>query len=328
MKLELSLALACAMSISAGGVQAAKAPKDPIKVTSPKAIAGLKSFVIGGFSVAFVSEKTDAAFAGRQFQKVGSITKAKLAGVTAVEFQAITDAAYADFVAKMTAAGYTIADRGTMLADKTMAKVSFEPSGTEGTIQFGKDAKAKALFFGPTAFGSAPLMKGEISAGAPTGVFSTFNAMSAMSPAMAKGYYVTGAKQPMLTVVYVIDFADADRYGGSFAYEANVTVKAGIAVVDTLSMISTLNDKGLAGNLTLAQPVAIGGNFGDLVDSTTRGQKIDNALGTAIGILGGVGTNSYKRITFTAVPELYRAGATEAAIATNTRMVDRLATLR
>jgi len=322
--------------VAGAPAMAAAKPRDPVKVSSPKHAAGLQSLVIASFSVAFVNEKTDAAFAGskRQFKAMGSIVKSKLVGVGDAEFQAVTDAAYADFVAKLAAAGYTVGDRAALIADKQMAKARYVASGARGSVQFGKDAKGKALFYAPTAFGASGLFEGETMAGSPTG--SGFGGLGAlaglMSGSMAgtqgKLMYAVMNKQPIINVVYVVDYADAERYGGTFAYQANVTTQASLAVVETVSKVDTYNAKGALTSLVLAEPVGIGGDFGTLADTTSGGKKVENVLGALIGGLGGVGSNSYSSLTFTADPVRYAAGATQATAVANARLVERLASLR
>lgn len=294
---------------------------DPVKVSSAKPFKGAQNIVIGSFSIGFLTEKTDSAFAGKRGYGGSSVAKTRLEGVDAAQFQAITDAAYADFVAKLTAAGYVVADRAAMVATPGFAKLKYLPSGSEGGITFGKDAKSRARFFGPSSFGATPLFAGETG----NGMFSGFGAMG---PAMARGTYAMQSKQPIVNVAYVIDYASADHYGGFFAMSSSVKVKAQLAVAETLSTVTMVDARAMLGTLALADPIAVGGDFGTLRDSTTRGQKLDNVLGNVIGILGGVGTSSRKFFTFDALPEQYRLGATEATTRANTTMVTRLVTLR
>lgn len=310
-----------------------------LKVKDAKNMAGVTNVVVASFSIAFVTEKTDAAFAGRRNigKAMGAITKARLAGVSAADFQAITDAAYADFVARLTAAGYTVGDRAVMIADKQMAKVQYLPSGTAGSLTFGKDSEAKAVFYGPTTFGPNALMKGETGNGGSGGIagrvaggmFGSLKSLSSIGgPATAKVYYSIYSKQPTVSVQYVIDFADVERYGASYTTLATVGLTASLAVVETLSDVKTINAKGASGAVTLAQAVAVPGNFGSMKDTTTGGQKLDNVAGAVIGGLFGSGSNTYKHITFTADPAPYRAGATEAAKNTNALIVTEIAARR
>lgn len=280
--------------------------RQPVKVLSAKTFKGLKPVIIGSFNVAFITEKNDKAFAGAGRKFGGSSeSKALLAGVSDAEFQAITDAAYADFLAKMTAAGYTVVDRAALVADPGVAKQSYVASGAKATVILGKDSKAKALYYAPTAFGPLGVSASEITGG-------TFAAFGNMGPLMARSAFVQKAQQQVLNVRYVIDFAGAQHYGGAFALSSSIKLKAQLAIVDTVTSL-TLQAPNGQGTMTLAQPLAVEGDFGDLADSTTRGQKIDQALGNVIGILGGVGTSNRKQFTFTADAPGYRDGAIAAS---------------
>lgn len=293
----------------------------PVKVEYAKTFKGTQDIVIGSFNVAFVVEKKDKAFAGMGRQFGGSSeSKALLAGVTEAEYQAITDAAYADFLAKMTAAGYRIGDRSALMADPGVAKQNYVPSGADATVIFGKDSKAKAVYYAPTAFGPMAISSGEIAGG-------TFASFGNMGPMMARGAYVQKAKQPILNVRYVVDFAGTKHYGGAFAMSSSIKLKAQLAIVGALSSV-TLQGMTGQGTMTLAQPIAVEGDFGELADSTTRAQKIDQALGNVIGILGGVGTSSRKQFTFTADAAGYRDGAISASTRANDLFAAQLAALK
>ena len=323
--------MALALELAAPGAAKDKAA---VKVDNAKSVAGITNVTLASFNVAFVTEKTDAAFAGaRNIGKaMGAITKAKLVGMTPADFQAITDAAYADFVAKMTAAGYTFGDRQAMIADKQMAKTQYVASGAEGKLTLGKDSDVNAAFYGPTAFGPTPLMKGETGATGVAkmgGMFGALGAMTAMGgPAMTKAYYSAYTKQPTMTVTYVVDFADAARYGGRYVVEANVNMKASVAVLEDVSVVTTVNGKGVASTMTLTQPIAMPGNFGTLADNTTTGQTAQNVAGALIGGIFGSGSNAYMHATFTADPAAYRAGATQALVSANQTVVSELAARR
>ena len=324
----VSIAITAALLVSPLATSAKE--REAIKVTGPKNAAGLADIVVGSFSVAFIQQKTDAAFAGSksQFKAMGSIVKSTLAGIDPAEFQAITDAVYADFATRMASAGYRLQDRTVLIADKQMAQVRYLPSGAEGTVQFGKDAKAKAVFYAPVAFGSNGLMDGEISGGAPQGLGGIMAGFASMAPLQGKMMFAAVNKQPVINVVYVIDYADAERYGGTYAIQASVATRASLAIVETLSKIDTYNAKGATTSLVLNEPIGVGGDFGTLADTTTGGQKVDNVLGALIGGLAGVGSNSYKSLTFTADPASYRGGAIEAGQQANVRFVERLASIR
>ena len=329
-------ALAFMITVNSPGIALAR-DKATTKVTNVKAMSDLSHVIVSSFAVAFVTDKTDAAFAGsrRSGKAMGAIAKARLAGVSSADFQAITDAAYADFAQHLAAAGFKLGDRAAMVAAKEMAKVQYVASGTEGTLAYGKDSKAKAVFYGPSAFGPTPLLKGETGdTGVATGggMFSALKSFSSLGgPQTAKVMYAAMNGQPTVSVLYVIDFADADRYSTNYTIDtskATVELTASLAVVETMSTLSTINAKGALASIALTQPVAVPGNFGKMQDSTTSGQRLDNVAGALIGGLLGSGSNSYKHIIFTADPEKYRVGAISAATATNALVVTELAARR
>ena len=103
---------------------------------------------------------------------------------------------------------------------------------------------------------------------------------------------------------------------------------AQLAVAETLSTLSIVDARAQYGSLALNDPIAVGGDFGTLRDSTTGGQKLDNILGNVVGILGGIGTSSRKYFTFDARGADYQAGAIAATARANDAFVARLVTLR
>jgi hypothetical protein len=317
-----SIAVLSSFALLAAPVAALAKDKDPVKVASAKTFAGVQQVVIGSFNIAFVHEKTDKAFSGRGTAFGGSsIAKSKLAGLSAAEFQAVTDAAYADFTEKLKAAGYTIADRASYSAFPDMASQRMIASGAEGTVQADKNEKAKALYFAPSAFGPTPIVAGSITGG-------TFGAFGQFGSAIARNKFAIATKTPVIDVRYVIDYADAKFRGGAFSFGSSVKLTAQLAVVETLSTVTLTDARGMLGTLTLQEAVAVDGDFGELANTTTGGQRAEQAIGNVIGILGGIGTQSRKFFTFTAVPDAYRGGATDAAVRTNATMIARIAALR
>jgi len=320
--LKTTLTGLAALSLVTAPTVAIAKDNDPVKVATAKTFLGVQQVVIGSFNVAFVSEKTDKAFAGRVASFGGSsIAKSKLAGVTSAEFQAITDAAYADLVAKLGKAGYQVADRAAYAAFPSVASQRYVASGAEGTVQADKNEKSKALFFAPTSFGPTPIAAGSITGG-------TFGAFGQMGPAMARSKFAMAAKMPVLDVRYVVDFAEGKHRGGAFALSSSVKLTAQLAVVEMLSSVTLVNDRGGVGTMTLQEAIAVDGDFGELRNTTTGGQKAEQAIGNVIGFLGGIGTQSRKFFTFFAVPDQYQRGAIDATVRANDTMVGRMATLR
>lgn len=322
--------LACAALLLAPGAAtlAAKA-KDPVKVTQGKNVQGLSKVVIGQFTVGFLIERKDSTKAGGGLMGGGfggrSTVRSALAGYTQTELQQVADAAYADFAAKLAGAGFEVVDRAGLAADPALAKVKGEVAPKEATTMTGRDDKAKVLFLSASQTAPLRFQTGDIMA-------SGFGAMGLiMAGTQSLNAFTAHAKATgvhVVNVIYYVDFADSDEYGGWFRSSSAVNVKGSLALLPDQSKLTVIGPNYKSGTLALANPVAVGGDFFDKADAMKGGEKAMNAIGNAIGMLGGVGTNSSKKFTFTARPGEYAKGAALAASDANTVLVGRLATLR
>jgi len=319
-----ALALATAPTVAL----AAKA-KDPVKVTSPKNVKGTQKIVIGQFTVGFLIERKDSTKAGGGLMGNGfggrSTVRSTLAGYSAEDLQEIADAAHQDLVAKLTAAGFEVVDRAGLVAHPAYAKAKGEPGTREMTTRTGRDDNANVLFVSASQTAPLKLAAGDVFAGG----------LSAMSLIMSGTQVVGGASTyakdsgvNVVNAIYYVDFADSDEYGGWFRSSSAVSVKGSLALLPDQSKLTVIGANYKSATLALADPVAVGGDFFDKRDSMSGGEKTTNAIGNAIGLLGGVGTNSSKKFTFTARPGTYVPGAKQAAFDANEVLVGRLASLR
>lgn len=307
---------------------AAKA-KDPVKVTSAKNVKGTQRVVIGQFTVGFLIERKDSTKAGGGLMGGGfggrSTVRSTLAGYSQADLQDIADAAHADLAAKLVAAGFEVVDRATLAAHPAYAKAKGEPGNKEMTTRTGRDDNANVLFVSASQTAPLKLVTGDV-------VASGFGAMGLiMSGTQVMNGATTYAKETGVNVVnaiYYVDFADSDEYGGWFRSSSAVSVKGSLALLPDQSKLTVVGPNYQSATLALADPVAVGGDFFDKRDSMSGGEKTSNAIGNAIGLLGGVGTNSSKKFTFTARPGTYVPGAKQAVFDANEVLVGRLASLR
>jgi hypothetical protein len=321
--------LAVAALIAGAGVALAAKAKDPVKVTSPKNIKGTQKVVIGQFTMGFLIERKDSAKAGGGMLGSGyggrSTVRSTLAGYSPGDLQAIADAAHDDLVAKLVAAGFEVVDRAGLAAHPAYAKSKAEPGPKEMTTITGRDDKANVLFVSSSQTAPLRLVAGDVVAGGLSAMGMIMNGTQVVGGAstFAKD---TGAN--VINVIYYVDFADSDEYGGWFRNSSAVSVKGSLALLPDQSKLSVIGPNYKSASLALADPVALGGDFFDKADSMRGGEKTMNAIGNAIGMLGGVGTNSSKKFTFTARPGTYVPGAKQAAFDANEVLVARLAALR
>ncbi|MEJ5976114.1 hypothetical protein WG901_05685 [Novosphingobium sp. PS1R-30] len=312
-----------------GAAPALSKQSEPVKVTSANAIKGTQRVTIGQFTIGFLIERKDSTKAGGGLMGSGfggrSTVRSTLAGYTQAEMQEIVDAAYGDFVTQLTAAGFEVADRTSLEAHPAMARARGEAGPKEMTTITGRDDKAKVLFIGASQTQPLRLLIGDVAA---SGFGAMGMIMSGSQAAQGFAAYVKDTDTRVVNVVYYLDFAKSEEYGGWFRNSSAVQVEGGLAMMETQSKLSIIGPNNKTGSLVLNEPVAIGGNFFRKTDAMGSGEKVSNALGNAIGLLGGVGTNSSKKFTFTPEPGAYSAGARQLATEANQVLVSKLATLR
>jgi hypothetical protein len=321
--------LAVAALIAGPGVALAAKAKDPVKVTSPKNIKGTQKVVIGQFTMGFLIERKDSAKAGGGMLGSGyggrSTVRSTLAGYSPDDLQAIADAAHDDLVAKLVAAGFEVVDRAGLAAHPAYAKSKAEPGPKEMTTITGRDDKANVLFVSSSQTAPLRLVAGDVVAGGLSAMGMIMNGTQVVGGAST---FAKDTGTNVINVIYYVDFADSDEYGGWFRNSSAVSVKGSLALLPDQSKLSVIGPNYKSASLALADPVAVGGDFFDKADSMRGGEKTMNAIGNAIGMLGGVGTNSSKKFTFTARPGTYVPGAKQAAFDANEVLVGRLAALR
>jgi hypothetical protein len=303
--------------------------KDPVKVTSASALKGAQRVVVGQFTVGFLMERKDSAKAGGGLMGNGfggrSTTRSTLVGVGPAEMQAIADAAYTDFVAKLTAAGFEVVDRAAYAADPAIAKTKTVAAPYEASTITGKDDKAKALFVSASQTAPLRMMPMDVSA---TGFGAMGMIMSGNQIAMAQAAYAKANDVRIVNAVYYVDFADSDEYGGWFRSSSAVKVNGSLALLPDQTKITVVGPNYKNGVLALADPVAVPGDFFTAANTTSTGSKVSQGIANAIGILGGVGTNSTKKLTFTARADTFVPGAIQAASDANATLIAKFAAMR
>lgn len=306
----------------------AQKAKDPLKVQSAAAFQGANDLVIGSFTIGFITERTDKAKAGGGLMGGGfggrSTARSYLAGVSAADLQSIADAAFADFKDRLAQRGFTIAPAASLYGDAAFAKAKPMAAPYEASIMFDGDAKAKAQYFVPAEQGQLFLFPGDVMN---SGLGAIGANMASMQSQMGAAAFAKARGQGVVNILYLVDFADADKYGGWFRSSSAVKVKAGLAIAPG-SKLTLIAPSGKVGTVALKDPVAIGGDFAEVSDSTSGADKAGQAVANVIGILGGVGTNSSRKYTFAARPAQYRTASLDAAGQANALLVERLTSLR
>jgi hypothetical protein len=287
---------------------AAKAAKSPVAIKNPAALGGISQAVTGSFAVGFLTERTDRAKAGGGLMGGGfggkSTARSRLEGLTDADFQTATEAAYTMFTEQLAARGVTLADRQALVT-ALGSKVKPLPNGDERDMITGSDDRAKARLFSPAALGG-PVMLQEWMGMLSAGGFS-FNA-SFLHASMNAKTYAKSSGQAVINALLLVDFANAESYGGWFRNSSAVNVKSSLAAFPDVSQLVVFAPGGKVGSVVLKEPVAMGGDYGTFADATGGTAKTVETITNVIGVLGGIGSNKSRKYTMTADPARWREG--------------------
>lgn len=328
MKKVLAGAMAAGLVLAA---MPASAEEKPLKISAPGAVKGTTQVAIGAFNVGFVFESVDNGKAtGGLIGAFGGTTRAKslLTGVTPEQMQAITDAAYADFVRQLTAAGYTVVPSAPMFADPGFAKIKLQAAPLDQKIALDPKGKSngKATYYKPSQLPGMLMMAGDVTG---SGMFAGFGQMGMAMNNYHVATYAQKARHGVIAATYVIDFSQLKR-PGAFSF-GGLQVNSGMAVIDDYSKVTVVAPNGKSTIITVNTPVAVEGDFA-MRDDTTKDaglQKVANVAGGVAAVfgMGGMMMGKSKTFTFTAKPA-YQEGAVKAASLANQRIVGQLAALK
>lgn len=250
-----------------------RAAIEPIQVknTNGDQIKGMKRVAISVFNVAFPDDYhlklTSNGSAGNLITHRSSELNTKLVGMDLAARQRITDAAYADFVTELKAAGFDVVDQAALVAAAPeISTWESLPSGTHG--RFG-------TYLAPTGM-SVHMMPGDAGAQrATSGMFGSLNLvvnLAGSSQASKRSAYVArDANSYVLAVSMVVDYAvyssSGDRKGFgkrvSQDFEEGATVAAG-SIINPATVVRVWNTHsgGFPTFLTLQQPVISDADIG------------------------------------------------------------------
>lgn len=300
-----------------------------LKVEDKGALRGAQQVAVAAFNVGFIFQSVDStAASGGLMGAFGGTTKAKseLVGVTPAMMQQITDAAYTDFVARLTAAGFSVAAPSAVFDSADFAKVKVMTSPVDINIALEKKSTGKAVYYKPTALPRQVMVGGDFVG---SGMSSIGLNMSAGQNAYLLTNYAKAAGTPVIDVVYLIDFSQQTR-PGAFSF-GGIKVNANLSVTPGFSRTTVIGANGKTNTLTFGQPVSVDGDFIEMADGSSGFDKTAQAVGNFAGGvaaafgLGGFGLGKTRKFTFTAKPGNYETGAAKAASLANEKVVAALA---
>lgn len=329
---KLLSAIALAAMLFQPVVVAAK-DQEPVKISGPANAKGVTTVTIGAFNVGFIFESTDQIKkTGGLMGAFGGTTKAKseLVGVTPEMMQAITDAAYADFVSQLGARGYVVESAADLFDHAALAKTKSLEAPLDVNIALEKGSKGKATYYKPSALPSLLMIPGDFVG---SGMSSMGINMSAGQANMALSNYAKQTGVGVIDVVYLIDFSDQKR-PGFFSFGGGVNVNSGLSVSADYSRMTLIAPSGKQAVITVKAPIGVEGEFIDKSDASTGTEK---AVQSAANVAGGLAAaaniglpmfGKTRKFQFTAKPGNYEEGAAKAASLASELLLGRLGALR
>lgn len=322
-----TMLVGCAVKSTTGGTTPGEASSgfmglsktDDITVETGAAFKDKSQVVIGSFQVTFLEEKRASNKAGGGLLGNGfggkSTAKLDLVGVTPAYMQAITEAVYQDFLGKLASSGYSVADRGALVAhpDFTGVSADVSPKREESSF-FGGDVTQTTV---------APQAIGKIYGGG----FGFSN------PSMGAALFAEKANTPVLFVNYTVDFANmAGGHGGYFKTTSSVEVGQGISVPPGSGVTIIGGQSGTfsttVGSVKLGQPVFSTTTFGEVVNTTTDTEAGVETAMNVIGVLGGIGSNQTRSFEVRANPDSYAQVSANVMGDANTKLIGKMVALR
>lgn len=290
-------------------LDAAPTPEKSVSVDSFKQLNGCKKVVVTEFNVQFITKKNASVQAGRATEGAAHVnSNIKLMGLDNATLQAITDQTYTNFLAGLTSLGVEImpyaeykalpqyGDMASYLKTSPLEISAGIFSGGQPSLLFAPQGMPVTLFGDETGVNSGALMSVSMGRSTP----------HTLEPQIAKETGVAAVH-----VYLVVDFCQMEAKGGVFSYTAQVDTKPQLSIAKISHCLFVFGG-GMTGGL---EYVKMKNNaFGkdefvtSINDITTTGQKVGDAAGNIIGILGGHG-DTYKTRSYEAVanPALYQA---------------------
>jgi hypothetical protein len=317
-----SAVLAASALISTSHAQAANAP-EPVAITAafnpteqasrlftvalPQVLKGVKRVAVPLFTVDFSTADSESAetsgFASAGRARVASFYKLK--GVGQAEFQALTDAAYAQFLADLQAAGFE-----TVAAERWQASGSYRKMAATGKpapalrddgMMLAPAGMAIYGFSQAAAGGSKPGLLSGLSA-----MGSAFSAVGAAVDAVELGKELDAA---VVEVQLRVNFVQLTNENKGFLGRLSGTASVGSKVYPSIVGATYSVQSSTRGTLTLKQPLAMDASvFSDVRKAPTTTADVASAV--AVGLLrlaiGSKDSNSSEEMEAVADPARYR----------------------
>lgn len=289
-------------------------PQGAIETAGIDYLKNEQTVIVGAFKVGF-AQKIDASARGGTLFGTDTQSAAMtgtLQGVDPQVFQAITDAAYADFIKKLRATGLKVIETSDLQASPTFTAMKVEPS---------PQRIGDSIFYAPTGM-KLTLFPGD------TGVSSAFAGFDTSNPLRVFPQLAKEQNAGVMNVTYNVDFLNASSSGNNMVMGASAEVSMGQGI--SVRAGSGIDYSTLAGvkcvgycpnavsSIDLGQAVYSIEPYGVSKNVTAAGV---NTLGVLSGLLTGSGF-SRKDIEIQADPARYQSITTGLLEKSNTLLTE------
>ena len=299
---------------------------DAVQIEGASSMAGMQNVVIGSFKVGFAdsSKQKKKAKGGVLGSGMGgnATGNVKLEGISQQVKIDVAEAAYNDFLSKLSANGFNVVNRSTLTSSaqyQNASKTDFPYVDDNSGIL---SAYGQTVYFQPPSLGAQGIMLMNDVPGS-NGFAGLGSADSKMADFASKNNIA------VISATYLIDFAAAG--GHESATSASVKVGQNLAVTQgTVKFVKSGTSSFTNGTPTvsLGQPVESGKEFGTVIDdSSTAGIAVQEAA-NVVGVLLGGGTNRSRDYIIQADPVRYQAQTIEVLSRANSFMLSKAAASR
>ncbi|MDP1534960.1 MAG: hypothetical protein Q8L92_15395, partial [Rubrivivax sp.] len=297
-----------------------------LRTSNVAALTGGKRVVLGSVALACLTDRKRQILVGGGFRSRGAassnVVETTLAGLTAADFPAAADAAYAAAVAGLKAQGFDVVDNASLVA---MLKSNnlVQANGGEYSFPEGNKQSSKALMMGASAYDGyvpipgwtpvAPGLAGLASIGLQTAarnVESLFRKQAAES-GVAVISLMIGVSPVRIEASFGATWRVPDAFGnGGQTRTGTLSTETGLSSHPQLTRMAIFPTSGeAAGDIAIEDEVGIQGGIGALADTTPGMVSGVQAVGNVLSMFSGSGrsdnTTSY---TLNADPAAYVAG--------------------
>jgi hypothetical protein len=326
------LVLVCALVI---GFQPAVHAGDPVlekktAAAAKKILDRSDKVIIAGFRVAFNTEAAASASTDSRLKNLGNTTgsgmktvtssasasmKVALAGLSADDFQRITEEAYTDFKAQLAAAGVTVLGADVLKASKGYAELTLTPSTKERPYikDMSIGAGTTVVVFTPAEL---PLFLGHFDGNGIGSVSMNLGNWRALNQLSVE------TKAVVLVPTIMVDFVKMKSSGRNKMLKdtAEVGAEPQISLIAQHTGVAVFHAKiriaGDLGGLHLGEDWAMPGAFGEMKQvSASDNAALNSSLVMLTGQAGRVSSKSNN--VFLAVPAEYEKLSLEAVKAFN-----------